>query len=113
PAPTWTVRSQIAFPGFPASERQTARCEMRYKALPVILRLRRSSTTRKSTQRTPSGPTSRLRDKIATALMLASLPISFFVVLSTLAAGPALHVSGIAHPGLHLTVGGSAFPRND
>ena len=87
---------------------------MRYKALPVSLRLRRSGMRRESTHRTPPVDAApQLRDKIATALMLASLPISLFVVFSVLAAGPTLHVSGLAQPGLQLTVGGSAFPRND
>ncbi len=55
----------------------------------------------------------RLRDKIATTVMLASLPISLFAVFSVIAAAPNLHVSGIAQPGLQLVAAGSDFPRND
>jgi len=86
---------------------------MRYKALPVSLRLRRPSTPTESPEEHPSQERRpRLRDKIATALMVASLPISLFVVFIAMAAVPALHVSGTAEPGLRIVVQGSDFPRN-
>jgi len=86
---------------------------MRYKALPVSLRFRRSSTPGQPPAEPPSGERpARLRDIFATALMVASVPISLFVVFIAMAAVPALHVSGTAEPGLQIVVQGTNFPRN-
>ena len=86
---------------------------MRYKALPVSLRLRRSEPPNEPQRGLrPEEPRRRLRDTVATALMVASLPISLFVVFSAMAAGPALRVSGTAEPGLQIAVQGAGFDRN-
>ncbi len=87
---------------------------MRYKALPISLRFDRSSIARGRVNRIPPQERRpRLRDKIATTLMLASLPVSLIVVFSALATGPALRYTGAAHPGVRITVNGTSLPPHD
>lgn len=78
---------------------------MRYKALPLSIR---SSTARRQVPEPPVHGGRRIRDVIATVIMIAILPAAILIV-GRAEASATLSVVGEAVPGSYLTVTGGAF----